>query len=131
MEDYCYEQLLDGHAIRLAVIHPGQFEDSLEVNHHTAPFKTDDPQQYEALSYCWGSAQSAQAITIATLGTPNKGILRVTQNLAIALQHLHFQEQPHTMWIEAICISQSNNVEKGYQVAIMGDIYRLATSVVV
>ncbi|CZR54220.1 uncharacterized protein PAC_04103 [Phialocephala subalpina] len=131
MEDYRYEPLSDGHAIRLAVIHPGQIEDILEVSLFTVQFIVDNPPQYEALSYCWGSAQNPHAITTATPGLPDKGNLRVTQNLAVALRHLRFQDQSHTIWIDAICINQSDSVEKGSQVAMMGDIYRLATSVVV
>jgi hypothetical protein len=35
------------------------------------------------------------------------------------------------MWVDVICIDQSNDVKKGPQVAIMGEIYRLAERVVV
>jgi Heterokaryon incompatibility protein (HET) len=35
------------------------------------------------------------------------------------------------MWIDAICIHQKDDLEKGPQVALMGDIYRLADRVVV
>jgi hypothetical protein len=46
--------------------------------------------------------------------------LRITPNLASALQ-----------WVDAVCINQSNDVEKSSQIPLMADIYRGASRVMV
>ena len=47
----------------------------------------------------------------------------VTDNLHIALQHLKRNEE-RLLWIDAICINQSDNGERLHQVRMMADIYR-------
>ena len=41
------------------------------------------------------------------------------------------QAYPTLFWIDALCIDQANNTEKGHQVNMMGDIYREAAEVIV
>ncbi|KAI1074387.1 HET-domain-containing protein [Whalleya microplaca] len=59
------------------------------------------------------------------------GTMFVNQNLAVALRHLRNSETSRVMWIDALCIDQDKDVEKGPQVAKMGEIFRLAARVVV
>lgn len=73
--------------------------------------------KYETISYVWGEPVFPECILLE--GQP----FNVTTNLFHALQHLRLAELPRTLWIDAICIDQSNNVERGQQVAFMGDIY--------
>ena len=54
----------------------------------------------------------------------------LTHNLALALRHIRHTERPRIVWIDALSIDQSNDVEKGPQVALMSEIYRLASRVV-
>ena len=51
--------------------------------------------------------------------------------LATALQHLRHTYEPRVLWADAICIDQANTGEQSHQVAMMSDIYRMATKVVV
>ncbi|KAI1356565.1 heterokaryon incompatibility protein-domain-containing protein, partial [Xylaria sp. FL0043] len=55
----------------------------------------------------------------------------VTINLACAMRHLRSSEEILTIWIDALCIDQSNISEKNRQVAMMRDIYARAEEVVV
>ena len=55
----------------------------------------------------------------------------VTVNLRAALLNIRQLDQPCTLWVDAICINQSNVLERGHQVSIMADIYRNATRTIV
>ncbi|KAI9147991.1 Heterokaryon incompatibility protein [Paramyrothecium foliicola] len=90
---------------------------------------TDGPfLGYEALSYTWGSDQDQETVTVE--GQNGVSVLYVTPNLAEALRHLRNRDQPRVMWIDAICIDQTNVGERNVQVKRMGQIYALATRVV-
>ncbi|KAI6762471.1 hypothetical protein HG530_008451 [Fusarium avenaceum] len=54
--------------------------------------------------------------------------LRVTTNLESALRHLRIEKESRTLWIDALCIDQSNEDEKGAQVQRMNQIYANAAS---
>jgi ankyrin repeat protein len=81
--------------------------------------------EYEALSYTWGSPNKLHEIEI------NGKRLPVTKNLFEALQHLRNQYQDRILWIDAICIDQSNTEERGHQVRQMSSIYEKAEQVIV
>ncbi|KAI0103035.1 HET-domain-containing protein [Nemania sp. FL0031] len=96
---------------------------------------------YEALSYAWGPPQKDETIQVVAPGTQAEQtslsgslhqtrILRITRNLADALRHLRLRDRPRIMWIDAICIDQSNTQERSGQVQRMGRIYTLASRVV-
>ncbi|KAI0871948.1 HET-domain-containing protein [Hypoxylon argillaceum] len=127
MIEYEYHNLPSEEYIRVATIVAGKLEDDLVIRLENKRFFTDAPPRYEALSYVWGSENNKQSIQIIEHGCAT---LHVTQNLAAALRSLRFVDRPRDMWIDAICIDQSNDIEKGQQVERMGDIYRLAARVV-
>lgn len=85
----------------------------------------DSAPPYVALSYTWGNPKVRKYITIDQNPTD------VTINLEAALRHLRQGiVEPLTLWIDAICINQSDEVEKSEQVAHMRDIYLKADNVV-
>jgi len=55
----------------------------------------------------------------------------VTTNLRAALLNIRQLDQPCTLWVDAVCINQSDVLERGHQVSIMADIYRNATRTIV
>ncbi|CAN9182088.1 unnamed protein product [Alternaria alternata] len=55
----------------------------------------------------------------------------VTENLFMALHHLRPVDGYRILWIDAVCIDQGHDKEKGHQVQQMGDIYRTAERVIV
>ncbi|KAF2866072.1 heterokaryon incompatibility protein-domain-containing protein [Massariosphaeria phaeospora] len=97
--------------------------------------------KYDALSYTWGlSGEETMAIEVVNEQLPKvprptimslRYGLNVRPNLLHALEHLRDAEKPRTLWIDAICIDQKNLEEKDQQIQRMGDIFRLAQSVVV
>ncbi len=103
---------------------------------------------YEALSYVWGSEDNPKSIYIhldydapspkrrrgcsrASSPTGNTRRLSVTSNLHTALSHLRDRLFERIVWVDAICINQQDEVEKGHQVQSMARVYANATSVVV
>lgn len=61
----------------------------------------------------------------------NGKTFNVTENLYLALQYLRLQDTDRIIWVDAICIDQSNLRERGHQVQQMGAIYSRADRVVV
>jgi Heterokaryon incompatibility protein (HET) len=81
---------------------------------------------YTALSYAWGSPSEVQHFIDV-----NGKNLPVRQNLWEVLQEVQKSDFCGYLWIDAICINQSDIAEKNTQVAMMGYIFALATSVLV
>lgn len=133
MERYQYQPLPSGRYIRCATVQPGAPKDNIVLSLSALPFEEGKPPAYEALSYVWGSEGLKLPVYVDTsaCGKGERRVLMVTQNLEVALRHLRYEDRPRTMWIDAICNNQDDKVEKGPQVALMGDLYRLASRVVV
>jgi hypothetical protein len=54
---------------------------------------------------------------------------QATSNLESALRHLRHESETRTLWIDAICIDQQDDVEKGCQVGQMDQIYKKCSRV--
>ena len=119
-------------------------ETGAQTSSWTHPIDTTDPHlyldldedrqyyepKYEALSYTWCTPLHPETAYIATAGSPSFSTLLVRKSLASALRHLRYPDRPRTMWIDAICINQSDIDERNEQVVRMAEIYRLAQRVV-
>ena len=81
---------------------------------------------YDALSYAWGTEENNQP-SIYIDGNEQS----TRPNLYKALLHLRDCFVERIMWIDAICINQDDNDEKGRQVQSMAKIYAKASRVVV
>lgn len=77
------------------------------------------PIKYAALSYCWGDETITTAILVNGVET------QVTINLADALQHLR-KLGVSRLWVDALCINQTDKQEKGLQIRNMKHIYSKA-----
>lgn len=74
-------------------------------------------QAYSAISYTWGDARPKFGITIDGFQ------FRVGQNCWYALWQMRFHGLGNIFWIDAICIDQNNDAEKGSQLPMMGQIF--------
>ncbi|KAJ0419199.1 heterokaryon incompatibility protein-domain-containing protein [Aspergillus carlsbadensis] len=110
-------------SIRVVHIQPGSYADNIVCRLEQAQCLGDSPS-YDALSYVWGTFGTEECID---LGGEK---FRVTPNLGQALRGLRDNEKAVTLWIDALCITQTDNAEKAEQIRLMGDIYKRARRVV-
>ncbi|KAG6362939.1 hypothetical protein INS49_008034 [Diaporthe citri] len=84
----------------------------------------DDGPKYTALSYTWGTEMSSGA-GIALNGQGQTWRLPITRNLEVVLEHLcaSGDGKPITLWIDALCINQTDVEEKSHQITLMRDVY--------
>jgi len=82
---------------------------------------------YEALSYVWGEMEAKASHFIEIEGTN----MEITPNLYHALQALRMKENSRVLWVDSLCINQSDNKDKEIQIGMMLDIYRSAQHVIV
>lgn len=82
---------------------------------------------YYALSYTWGSADAYENILV------NNNNLPVAFNLWTALHSIgaYIRDQEAYIWVDAICINQSDVPERGAQVLLMTRIYSSATMITI
>jgi Heterokaryon incompatibility protein (HET) len=84
---------------------------------------------YDALSYCWGTGEESVEIIINGESVP------ISPNLFAALKQMRLDQRntasQRKLWIDAVCINQSDNVEKSHQVMLMRDIYANASRVII
>ncbi|KAJ4014223.1 hypothetical protein NW766_006475 [Fusarium irregulare] len=80
---------------------------------------------YEALSYVWGNQNTPCEIIV------DGKMLSVTISLYDALCHLRQPHEDRILWVDALCIDQSNIKERSHQVNHMGEIYRKCENVIV
>jgi hypothetical protein len=76
-----------------------------------------------AISYTWGPPTPTATITI------NNHPIVVRQSCHDALHTMRLHHPNLPLWIDALCINQTDTHEKNHQVALMGTIYHAATSV--
>ncbi|KIW94642.1 uncharacterized protein Z519_04618 [Cladophialophora bantiana CBS 173.52] len=117
-------------------------ETGTRISSWTHPIDTIDPSlylqpnegrenyepKYEALSYTWGSPLHPETAYIATGTSSSK--LSIRKNLASAIRHLRYPDKLRTIWIDALCINQSDVNERNEHVPRMVDIYPRAQRVV-
>lgn len=78
---------------------------------------------YEALSYVWGDDRKPRHIWIGT------SKLHITENLYTALLCLRNHSADRSLWVDAICIDQTDDAEKSVQVQRMANVYSKASRV--
>lgn len=77
---------------------------------------------FEALSYVWASYDQDHVLRIGD------AVVTFTNNIAHVLQQFRLSHAEHIMWVDAICIHQSDLAERSAQVALTGAIYHQADS---
>lgn len=124
--------------IRLFHLQPGAFSDPISATLSVAHLGDSTCPKYEALSYVWGDPNVCFDITLDGHSFP------VTINLWAALRRRRSADilasqllamltvtdlvrglyEERILWIDALCINQSDGLEKTYQVGLMTELYK-------
>lgn len=114
--------------IRLLVVKPGRYDEPVHACFAHTSLVGEPPDQqvgFDALSYCWGDSPERVDIVLDTdsMGTIP---LSISGTVARAIRRLRSPDAPLRIWIDAICINQTDTGERSQQVSIMGTIYSRA-----
>lgn len=113
-------------SIRVLVLHPLRKDDKESIIRCTLVHTTFlERPKYEALSYAWGNPTPTKRIFIDDVE------VSIRDNLYTALCNLRLDGDERRLWADAICIDQSNDKERQYQVRLMSYIYSRAQRVLV
>lgn len=133
---HVYEALAtDRRRIRLVTVwygarrasYPCQPTESDDILCTIDAFEVDKAPSYMALSYTWGHLTPLHTIRL------NGKRYSIRDNLFDFLKAFGARDigqQSHYLWIDQLCINQSNKNERGHQVEMMKDIYRNARFVI-
>ncbi|KAI3391476.1 hypothetical protein diail_7307 [Diaporthe ilicicola] len=113
--------------IRLLQIRPDSDPECLRCELNVHRLDDSDMVQYTALSYFWGPPDPTRQCKVVL----NGHVLQVTPNLLLALQSFLQLVDMGYLWVDAICIQQSDSKEKMGQLSIMGEIYERAARTII
>ncbi|KAI1254177.1 hypothetical protein MGN70_004573 [Eutypa lata] len=118
-----HRPIVSGSEIRVVILHPGSFGDPIVCQLEHIQLIPDS--NYEAVSYVWGDA------TVTKLVTLDDRVYPVTTNLFTGLQFLRYKESPRRLWIDSLCINQTDKAERAREIQRMRDIYKCARQVLI
>ncbi|KAG8528317.1 uncharacterized protein KY384_007234 [Bacidia gigantensis] len=135
LNKYKYQGLSGGREIRLLKLFPGSKGSELKCDLEIVNIDTDiDDCLWSAISYCWATEYWPDRpflLRCDSSDTERSTFLEVSRTLFNLLTQLQDEETHRYLWIDAICINQSNVVERSQQVNMMGEIYGKANQVIV
>jgi len=114
----------DQDTIRLLQLLPAGYI-STEIQCTLSSARLSQGCDFDALSYAWGASFPRQRILIA--GRP----VYIGQNLYDCLLQLRRINQVGMLWVDALCIRQTDDREKAHQVYLMAKIFTVAQRVLV
>ncbi len=127
MMNYQYQPLdADDEDIRILILLSSEDTDSdirCQLIHES--LKTNPP--YIALSYTWGDSNPSKSIYLEEYSDIFQII--VGPNLFSALRQFRHTTDERPLWVDALCINQSDTVERSFQVSLMRSIYEKAACV--
>lgn len=104
--------------IRLLELQPGQGDD--EIVGKLSMHPRSDLPEFEAISYTWGDRTRSK--TIELNGTP----FSITFNSWTALKQVRLSTVSRLLWMDTMCIDQTNDDERGAQVQGIESVFRCA-----
>ena len=120
---YQYEPLEAGSLRLILLLEADDLEDDLECAILHKPLLSKP--EYTALSYVWGTERDNCAIYVGDK------YLSIGTNLDTALRYLRRKDRSLCLWVDALCINQSNVEERNHHVHQMRRIYEASTDTVV
>ena len=121
--------LESGRQIRVLVLRAGCESDPLRCDlEHT---NLQQGPNFEAVSYIWVDANGDDSLSSEVLCRLPKRSIAITRNCEAALRRLRKPNTDRRLWIDAICIDQSNVLERNHQVKNIIASFRSASRVLV
>jgi hypothetical protein len=114
---------LPARSVRMLVLFPGTAEEPLKGALEIV--EITNAGIYEPLSYVWGDASRTHSIIC------NNASLGLSANLCYGLQRLRLPDKSRRVWVDQICINQSDLDERNEQLRYMNTIYQNASHVLV
>lgn len=117
-----YAPLSEPTEIRILILQHGVDNDPIQCTlRHSLMHK----EYYQALSYEWrDTGDEDPNITV------NGSSVRIRENLHEALKQIRDAAEDLFLWIDALCINQTNLGEESQQVGLMGEIFGCANCVI-
>ncbi|KAF2825887.1 HET-domain-containing protein, partial [Ophiobolus disseminans] len=109
--------------IRLLQIIAGSFRQEIVCDLSIWPLNT--APSYIAISYTWDNPTPTLDMTV----TKRRMVGRLNSQYALQQAFNQTKGRQQYLWLDAICIDQNNDREKGHQVALMGELYKRAAQV--
>ena len=129
---YQYLPLPSTASIRLLRLQPGSSPAPIKCLMST--HEIEQAPAFRALSYTWGEKiEHRIGCNDVDCNDSTRGECHISihQSLWLALQRLRHKTDEQVLWIDAICISQTNNEERSHQVLLMRKLFHKAESVIV
>ncbi|KAF2162815.1 hypothetical protein M409DRAFT_68812 [Zasmidium cellare ATCC 36951] len=111
-------------SFRIVTLLPGRPDDPIQCRLHEVSLK-DCPTRFIALSYCWNTSKAPETIWC------DGRSLQITANLFAALRNARAASAEVNLWIDQICVDQTNIIDRNDQVSKMGAIFKAASGVIV
>lgn len=125
-----YERNLDLNEFRLVNLSVANDKDS-PIHMAIEICRDDDYPEYETVSYAWGGEDNNNVRDRPVYLGEYWDVQLQTKNCWSLLHYLRLRNENRAIWVDAICIDQSNILERDAQVARMADIYQRCLRVVV
>lgn len=118
-----YARLTNKTSTRLLKLFPGEPNSQILTSLEQADLEISPV--YECLSYTWGASLDTSDIFVDGF------TVAIRKNLYNFLQRLRDLNDTRTLWVDALCISQTDLDEKAHQVAMIGRIFQQSICVLV
>ena len=118
-----------GRQIRILVLKAGGLKDELRCELDYANLQHDPI--YEAVSYTWADEKGDDSLCRTILWGSSGHSIAITKNCEAALRRLRKPDVDRRLWVDAVCIDQTNILERNHQVKNMIAIFRGAQRVLV
>nr|OQO29773.1 hypothetical protein B0A51_03688 [Rachicladosporium sp. CCFEE 5018] len=107
--------------IRLLLLEAGTDDEDLIASLLIVDLEDPGRPKYETISYVWGDASRRASLNVDGCSTS------VPESAVAALRCIRLPDRTRVLWIDSICIYQSDIEERGRQVSMMADIYQSGT----
>jgi hypothetical protein len=133
-------KILERDQIRLLQVHKSRVGTEQPLTCSLSTHDLSNAPTFMALSYTWGvphrdihELRTVPASSVCEINC-NGQVANIGENLHDFLIHCAFSDEEGLrgyLWVDALCINQSDITERGEQVKLMGDIYQAASGVYV